>query len=619
MNFRIFLLAIVLPAHFSFAQTEPLKFGEVSLAELKMASYEKDTSAAAVVLFNRGIVTLDPNSTTGTSFVKHTRIKIFNKSASDDWANIKLLVEKNGLRKFKAATYNLVDGRIEKTEISANQLFEKKHDKYSEEISFAFPNVREGSVLEFEYTTIYELSYLPTWQFQYSIPVVRSEFTLVGPSKLTQHLSGSIQLTNHNVKHNGARREWLMTHIPAFKAEPLMPNEEAYLSYLRIGSTKTWEQIYIDLMRNISLGQIVVHHYHLSGKVKEITAGIADPLEKIKAISDYVKKVVAWNGICDYLAYDPKEVLEKKSGSAGDINLLFGSMLKKAGFNVGLVLLSTRDHGFVLREFPSSSQFDYVICHVVVNGKELLLDATEKMLPYDMLPLRCFNHNGFLISLEQHGWLGIEPPKRSKISLTANLTLDANGVITGHVNSSKEGYAAFNARKELDINPDDYKRNSFVNRLWSVQKFEILNGQDIDKPLIENYELVMNDNITVANDLIYINPFFFLSEEVNPFLEDERIYPIDFDSTVDKVSVCNISIPDGYTVEEFPQSKVFSLPDNAAKCTFNLSANGNRIVVMSRLQINKTWFMQAEYGNLREFYSRIVAKYSENIVLRKKT
>ena len=619
MHFRILPLVLILSITNAFSQNEFLEFGGVSLADLKMLTYEKDTSAHAVILINKGSITLDLNSTAGTTFTKHCRIKIFRKSAFAEWADLKFLIEKNGLRKFKAATHNLVNGKIETSEIRTDQILRKKHDKYNEEVTVAFPNVKEGSILEFEYTTMCENAYLPVWQFQYTIPVVRSEFIYVGPSKVTHHLSGEIQPTDYAVKHNGSRHEWLMINVPAFKAEPLMPNKEAYLSRLQMAQKKTWGNICADLIQNQNMGQILLQHNFLNSRVSEITAGMTEPLQKIKAISEYVKNSVSWNGISDYLGYEPQDVLEKKSGSSGDINLLYASMLKKAGIKVGLVLLSTRNNGYVSEAFPSSGQFNYVVCQVTIGDEDLLLDATEKNLPYDMLPPRCFNHNGFLVSFEQCGWIGLEPFKREKISLNANMVLSDDGSLKGQVKASKDGYAAFNSREKLVAGEDTYKKDSFIHRYANVQKSEILNTKEIDKPLVETYELSLDDYATVSADLIYFNPFLFLREESNPFVLNERVYPIDFSSLVDQVVVYNITIPEGYGIEELPQSKVFTLPENAAKCTFNITLTNNKIVVMSRLQINKTLFAQEEYPNLKEFYARLVAKNSENVVLKKKS
>ena len=585
-----------------------------------MTSHEKDTTAAAVIISDKGVMNVDINSTAGTILTRHTQIKIFRASAFAEWGNLKIRIDKKGLRKFRAVTYNLVNGTIQKSELDDSQIFKDKSSKYSDVISVAFPNIKEGSIVEFEFSCMYEYAYYPRWQFQFTIPVSRSEFVYVGPQHINQLLCGELKPTSHTVKHNGSRHEWLMVDVPAFKAEPLMPNEDAYLSILKVDRSRTWGDIAVDLMKRYRVGQILLQDSYLNGKVKELTAGMTQPAQKIKVLSAFVKETVSWNGICDFAAYDPHEVVEKKRGSSGDINLLFASLLKKAGLNVNLLFLSTRENGYVLQEFPSATQFDYVICHIQMeDGSELFLDATEKNLPYDMLPSRCFNHKGFLISADKHGWVGIEPTKREKVSLNANVLLSTEGQLRGKVNITNDGYAAFSGREKLQGGEESYRKDSFINKLSNVQNSEILNVKDVDKPLLENYDINIDSYATLSGDLIYFNPVVFLREEANPFVLTTRQYPVDFSSIVDKVSVYNITIPDGYSVEELPQSKVFTLPEGAAKYTFNISVNSNKIVVMNRLQINKTLFYQDEYPNLREFYTRLVAKNSENVVLKKKS
>ena len=83
--------------------------------------------------------------------------------------------------------------------------------------------------------------------------------------------------------------------------------------------------------------------------------------------------------------------------------------------------------------------------------------------------------------------------------------------------------------------------------------------------------------------------------------------------------MCHITIPEGYEVESLPENKNITLPNNAAKCSFNISLDGNRLSVVSNLKVNETYFLPNEYVSLREFYTRIIAKQTEPIVLRKKS
>jgi hypothetical protein len=58
-----------------------ISFGDVSLEELQMTTYEKDSSAGAVILSDIG--KLNGND---ARFTRHIRIKILNKSGLD-WGN----------------------------------------------------------------------------------------------------------------------------------------------------------------------------------------------------------------------------------------------------------------------------------------------------------------------------------------------------------------------------------------------------------------------------------------------------------------------------------------------------------------------------------------------------
>jgi hypothetical protein len=118
--------------------------------------------------------------------------------------------------------------------------------------------------------------------------------------------------------------------------------------------------------------------------------------------------------------------------------------------------------------------------------------------------------------------------------------------------------------------------------------------------------------------LIYLNPFVLLRQEENPFKSEKREYPVDFGSPHEKIYMIKITIPDGFLVDELPQSRVMVLPDNTAKYSYNLTQISNQIIITSGFQINRNIFVQDEYPHLREFYNQVIAKQAEQIVLKKK-
>jgi hypothetical protein len=339
------------------AQNEPKDFGEVSIEELKMNQYDPDTTARAVMLFNKGVVKLDRNSMVGTVFKRSMRVKILDKRAADEWGHFEFEIPKEAMLKVEGVTYNLVNGKPVPSKLSGDDIYRTKKGKDSQTITFALPNVQNGSVLEVSWTWQLRDYYLPSWQFQQSIPTLRSEYIIYGLFTLKPHLTGVIKPKHHVTKYDNTYNEWVMTDIPAFRQEPQMPDQTVYLSMVKFVTDTEWKNVVGSMLSHPSFYGVIERNEFL----REVALSLADRRQGdqiIEAISNYIKANVSWNGVNDYLAYQPEDVLKKKTGTAADINLLFASMLKKAGMNVEPVLISTRDHGFIEEELPTINQFN---------------------------------------------------------------------------------------------------------------------------------------------------------------------------------------------------------------------------------------------------------------------
>ena len=157
------------------------KFGEVVKEELTMKSYALDSAAAAIILFDKGSTSLTYAQTGVLTYKRHVRIKIFRKEARDDWASVTLFVKRGTFSKLNGITYNLEKDSVVKSEINDNAIFKKRYNKYIDEINFTLPNVKEGSVIEYNYIIKGNIG-VSRWQFQYSIPVVLSEYAVEVPA-----------------------------------------------------------------------------------------------------------------------------------------------------------------------------------------------------------------------------------------------------------------------------------------------------------------------------------------------------------------------------------------------------------------------------------------------------
>lgn len=638
--------ALLFIAFLSQAQKSPSKFGEIPIEDLKMTLYGKDSSAVAVVLFDFGKAYVSVTDISSKLiFERHVRIKILKKEGLS-WADAGIQLLHRGtteerVTSLKASTYNLEGGKVVETKMSKDGVFKEKFNRNIDLQKFTLPNVKEGSVIEYSYTVNSEfLSNFPNWQFQYTIPTQQSEYWAIIPDFfiMERYMQGYIPVSTYetNDKNQGWYTEkahhWVVKDAPAFKEEPYMTNENDYVSKINFALAYinfpnqasqeimgSWEKLAKELLENESFGGIVSGSGFLKKQVEGIVAGKNTALEKAEAIHTYVKSTLTWDGYKDYLADNLKEVFEKKKGTAGDINLALASLLEKAGFRVDMVLLSTRDHGFIRKQYPMSKQLNYVICRITIEDTFYYMDATEKFLPFNILPERCLNGEGLLVSKHNFGWVNLIPKAKDKSTISATLDLDAESKLNGTLSYLRNGYDAQNMRQQYEAKgKEDYLKSFLAGRTWEVENSLYENIDSVSKDVKEIYTISIEDHASVAGEVTYLNPFIAAQVHENPFKLQQREYPVDFGSPIEKIYIAKINIPEGFTVDELPKSKIMTLPANAARYVYNITQMGNTINLTSSFQINKALFTQEEYPNLREFYNQVVAKQADQIVIRKK-
>jgi hypothetical protein len=650
MKAYIFSFYLVALSYLAVGQKSPIIFGEIPLQDLKMTTYDADSSASAVILSDYGHSYISINAANvDLRFERHVRIKILRKVGLH-WADIQIPLYYNGsteerISALKASSYNLESGRVVETKMSREGTAKEKVNKRFKLLTFTIPNVKEGSVVEFSYTMISDFFWnFPEWQFQYTIPVRHSEYWAFFPDFYTfeKYMQGYLTITDYKIetRQQGTfqfkAHHWRLQNVPAFKEEPYMTSSNDYVSKIffaishvnyTMGPTVeimgSWKKLNELLLKYEYFGDLlnensITNNTFLNSIVKDLLAGKTDPMEKVRTIYSYIQQNLEWDGFKDFVAGPLKKVFESKKGSSGDINLALGCMLKKAGIDCDMILLSTRDHGFIRKNYPMDRQFNYVVVGAYIDGVIVLLDATEKYLPVNILPERCLNGEGLIISNARHGWIDLPPKAKSKTVILADLTLHENGDLKGKLNYVHDGYDAQRMRKDYTAKGEDsYIKTVVKPNVWQIEKSEFLGVNNISETSQEKYQLSIQEHASIAGDLVYINPFVTAQLEANPFTLESREYPVDFGSPIEKTYVCKLTIPSGFSVDEMPATKAYVLPGNAGKYLISVTGNANVINITSTLMINKKMFTQDEYPALREFYSHVVAKQAEQIVLKK--
>ncbi|HRG93633.1 MAG TPA: DUF3857 domain-containing protein, partial [Chitinophagaceae bacterium] len=193
MRSTIILMAIVCVQLSAGAQANgKIKFGDVTAKDFANTVYEVDSSASAVILSDIGSSKIEGNSKGWFSLVfkRHTRIHILNKNGYE-LSNVSISLYSDGddeelLDKVKASTYNLENGKVVESKLDVKgSIFKDKVSKNWLVKKFTLPNVKEGSIIEYEYSITSDfLRNLQPWTYQGSYPRLWSEYNVAMPDFL---------------------------------------------------------------------------------------------------------------------------------------------------------------------------------------------------------------------------------------------------------------------------------------------------------------------------------------------------------------------------------------------------------------------------------------------------
>ncbi|SHG71546.1 DUF3857 domain-containing protein [Flavobacterium defluvii] len=670
MKIKIFSLAVLL-LFISKTAAQEFKLGKVTIEELKEKRHSIDTAAVAAILYKKGSARLDYNQNDGfvlTTEVE-TRIKIYKKEgytyANQTIGYSVLGNSKESIQITDANTFNLVNGKIEKTKLKSDGIFDESVNKFLGRKKITMPGIVEGSVIEFRYVVKSPyVSWMRDWNFQYAIPVNHSEFTTyipeyyvynvmqkgyVFPKVTKDRKSASIILTSKerpDARGNGGatsfsqdkidyfedKTNYVIDNVPAIKEESFVNNIDNYraalsyeLSVVKWPNTpiksysSDWNSVVKTIYDYDDFGQELNKTGYFEEDIKAVLAGTNTSDEKILALLNYVKSRVKWD---EYERYTcdkgVKKAYQEKVGNCAEINLMLTAMLRYAGFTANPVLVSTRSNGIPL--FPNRTAFNYVIAAVETPNGNILLDATDKFSTPNTLPLRVLNWNGRLIRKDGTSEeVNLMPTKISGDNVFMNYAIDAEGKVTG---KTRRQYTDYNAMITRD-NISNLKEEEYLEKLENkhnkieISDYSKTNEKDILQPIIETYSFAGTNLCELIGGKIYVNPMLFFTEDKNPFTQEVREYPVDFSYPfADKYNI-TIQIPEGFTVETLPAPTVVTMEDNLGTFKFNIAANGNSLQLSVLHQINEAIVSAEKYEMLKDYYKAMVAKETEKIVLKR--
>ena len=622
-----------------------MEWDKISPDDLKSTVWASDTNAVAAVLGDIGDLNMEEvQNRYGFRFTELKRIKIFKKEGFD-YANIRIpYYAKDDVQFVNKVRGHTIAPDGSRYDVDAKSIVrEKINDKVSV-VKFTFPKVTEGCVLEYEmelYST--QSLELREWYFQELIPTRLSVLDLDVYSRYEYSylFQGEQNLKSTKPRYDNSEGRIHITffteNLPGLKEEKYVTSVDNHLTRIKFQLGKyyttdgskheiftTWQNTADELFSSDGVGKKFLKKGNY-GKALEAAKGVVNPWDSARLKAQKLYNWVNQNIVWDERYYlwsdsDPNAVWQKRKGGSSDINFLLLALLKEAGLTAHPVLVSTRKNGKPYPNYPIIDQFNHALILLELdNNQKLFLDAGHPTLPMGLPSEQALNDKGWVLKKKDPVWMDIKPSTSTQVMI-ADFDITDDGHFKGTINTAFRGHIAAHERAVYGSDTTGKSRVTYLkkkNTDWQIDALTPTNLTQPNEALKENIKCTIVNTAQTNGALLYVKPTIMSGWEVNPFKMEKRTYPVEFPYPTNDQYILNLTIPDGYKVEELPASVNMALPSDDARFIYQISVEGKTIRLSVRIQVNKLVIAANNYDALKQFFSRVSAKLGEMIVLKK--
>ena len=647
------LLLLAFCALNAVAQTsEPnLKWGKPTDEELNRTEYPNDKDADAVELCR--LVDVNYNWV-NNSFRVYYRVKCRLKVLKPEGKHVGdqsiSIHTGEGNHRYeivaglKAATYNMENGKMVKTKMESSMVHEEQLDKTTKLIKFSLPQVRVGSVIEYEYRIESDYFYnLRDWYAQKNIPVVYSKYELAVPEwfsfNIDQTGMNQLEYKNNSTSmaigdtHLNVKEDiFIARNLPALKDDDYVWCAEDYgtkitheLKGIYVPGavykdyTSKWEDIDKTLLEDDEFGGRIKKSSPLKDEI--LSAGIptiSDPQERAAACWQMLKKKVKWNGDYAFWAKSGSKVLKEGTGTNADINFLYINMLRDAGIEAYPVVMRLRNHGRLPLSHASLKYLSSFVVGIQLNDTTATyMDASVEDGYLNVLPPRLLTEMARTVRKGKQGeWVNLLKNAQSAETTIIQATINDEGIISGSKQTNCVGEAAASLRKKWRTAKDSI---DVIHQMQERDEMEItqyqIEGRHDFSPTVRE-TINFTKSCTTAGDLIYLNPLVFVPWQKNPFTTDTRNLPVEFPYSQRENLNVTLTIPEGWEVEEVPQPIILKFDGITAR--IGIRQMDNVLLTQYSLNTKRTFFSQQQYQDLKSFIDKLIESNKKIITLKKK-
>ncbi|HEX4004197.1 MAG TPA: DUF3857 domain-containing protein [Candidatus Acidoferrales bacterium] len=562
-------------------------------AQEKLPAYDSDTDA--VILLDETQTTVHDNGEIDT--LHRQAIRLLRNEARREYGGIDVSFDKDTKIAYMKAWTIESNGH----EIAVGEKDAVEHG-YLDDLEYTdlrgkalqFPEANPGNVVGFEYVQrqrpyVFESD----WSFQDRLPVVDARFELQMPPGWELQTQWFNYPEQQPQTPGPNQYVWEVKNLPGVEIEPDMPPWRAVAGWagvkyfprdpaMRAKSSGSWQDI--GLWYNGLTQATRDSSPAIQQKVAELTAGISDPVQKIRALTEYVQRNIRYFaieiGIGGWQPHPAAEIFAHQFGDCKDKATLLSTMLHEIGIESYYMAVDD-ERGVIHPNYPSIYMNHMILAirlpdsvqdaalYATINdpklGRLLIFDPTNEHVPLGYLPWYLQYSYGLLMAPDGGRLMALPllPSSTNRLLRTAKFDLTPAGDLSGEVQELEWGGPAAQERKELlEAQPSkraevfDHFLANFLNN-FTLTGASLGNLTQEDQNLSLDYKFVSPGYASAAGDLLFVRPRVVGDKGtgiLRLFTEQKpRKYPIQLEEATRQDDMFDITVPKGYVVDGLPK------------------------------------------------------------------
>lgn len=574
-----------------------------------------------------------------TQFWNYVRVKLFTTAGVENYGRLQLPSGDRSTLDQIAARAVLPDGRM--VDLKPDDVFERTaiHGRGRRERvrAFVVPSVVPGSIVEYRWheTESHSMGESLRLAFHSRIPFRRITYDIKPLA-----LSWESGLTMKTLSVNGSSSPFqtlpdgfvrtTMINVPSVPRESDMPAEDRIAPWMLLWygerrpmtPDKYWQRLG-KVMNDLGYGECTPSRALRDGAAA-IVEGARTPDEKLLKLYEYCRSKVRnlsddASGLSDDEqakledAPSAKETLDKRQGTAFDVNRLFGTLAASLGMETRLVWLSDRSERFFDPSMMTPYAFDQCCVGVRTGGSWRFFDPAATEIPFGALPW-WIEGTMALIPDAQHTELLTTASSGSSDSRwrrSGSLRLSPEGTLEGDCRIETTGHVAEELRDRLDDQSEADRKESLRRMLeedLGAGEYTQIVAQGLEDPA-QPFTVLFRARIPSyaqrTGKRIFLQPALFQHGRPPRFADSHRRFPVAFEYAWAEDDSLLIVLPQGYSLEasQVPAELRFG---NFGSHALQLQVSDDgRMILRRSFHFDRLAFDLDEYPQLKQDWEQL--------------